>query len=49
MLRGLIASFVLLSLCVVIHSFGLVLLADWLLTSVEVQTRNSVSGATLRY
>jgi hypothetical protein len=30
MLRGLIASFILLSLCVVIHSFGLVLLAHWL-------------------
>jgi hypothetical protein len=30
MLRGLIASFILVSLCVVIHIFGLVLLADWL-------------------
>ena len=31
MLRGLIASFILVSLCVVIHIFGLVLLADWLI------------------
>ncbi|MCM3902660.1 MAG: potassium channel family protein [Pyrinomonadaceae bacterium] len=31
MLRGLIASFILVSLCVVIHSLGLVLLADWLI------------------
>lgn len=31
MLRGLFASFILASLCVVIHTFGLVLLADWLM------------------
>ena len=31
MLKGLIASFIVVSLCVVIHTFGLVLLADWLI------------------
>ena len=31
MLRGLIASFILVSLCVVIHIVGLVLLGDWLI------------------
>jgi voltage-gated potassium channel len=31
MLRGLIASFILVSLCTVIHTLGLVLLADWLI------------------
>jgi hypothetical protein len=31
MLRGLIAGFILLSICVVIHSIGLVLLGDWLI------------------
>lgn len=30
MLRGLIASFILVSICVLIHTFGLVKLADWL-------------------
>jgi voltage-gated potassium channel len=31
MLRGLIASLILVSLCMVIHAFGLVLLAGWLI------------------
>ena len=31
MLRGLITSFILVSLCAVIHIFGLALLADWLI------------------
>jgi hypothetical protein len=31
MLRGLIASFILVALCVLIHTFGLVLLSDWLI------------------
>jgi voltage-gated potassium channel len=31
MLRGLIASLILVSLCAVIHTFGLVMLADWLI------------------
>jgi len=31
MLRGLITSFILVSLCAVIHIFGLTLLADWLI------------------
>lgn len=31
MLRGLIASLILVSVCAVIHTFGLVMLADWLI------------------
>jgi hypothetical protein len=31
MLRGLVASFALMSLCVVIHTFGLVLITHWLI------------------
>lgn len=31
MLRGLGAGFILVSLCVVVHTYGLVLLADWLM------------------
>ena len=42
MLRGLIAGFILVSLCVVVHTVGLVLLADWLIRrplKVELQFR----------
>jgi hypothetical protein len=31
MLRGLIASFILVSVCVLIHTLGLVLIADWVI------------------
>lgn len=44
MLRGLVAGFILVSLCVVVHTFGLVLLADWLIrhpAKVEPQFRIS--------
>lgn len=49
MLRVLVASFTLVSLCVVIHTFGLVLLADWLIRHRPTAEREfSISRYTVR-
>ena len=43
MLRGFIAGFILVSICVVVHTVGLVVMADWLVRHpVRVATQSSV-------
>ena len=47
MLRVLIASFILVSLCAVIHILGLVLLADWLIRHPKLKERYSIRRYSL--
>jgi hypothetical protein len=48
MLRGLIASVILISLCLMIHTFGLVLLADWLIRHApKLKQRFSIRRSSL--